>query len=427
MREKSGPRVLRLFGIMVVAALVPVTVGPAGFVAAAGGQYELTAAADGLTAAVLPENFEDTFPGLVSLATPSAQTSVNSLGDSHGFASNPYPGQSVVSAPALVRGTIGSETGQQVPIPDYPAYAASRHPAAPDSVVEQPGYSLSAHSTETSSDAKASTGVTNEGAAVGRLAAAAASKVDQQTGAGSATAESDIEWVSFNDVLKLSRVHSTAGVSVSPSGRLKRTSSLTIAETTVNGMRVAITPRGLEVPGQTTPLSPADEAADVLRQAGIEVRYLAPEKGKGSMLSAGIEVSVAVVDPTTSTRVATVRYVLGRAFASAHAASDAPTGPGLTPPPPVGGDPTPSGGAAGTGNATPSLAAPAAADAPPSGEAAPTPAEPPAVAAPELSRFAVPVDLGATGIYLTLVLGALAIFVGGTLVRLLGVRTRWTS
>lgn len=349
---------------------------------------------------------------------PVAQACVDyGVRDSSAFASSPYPGESVIAAPGLISNRMGQE------MPAYPAYAASRYPAKEHAKVEQPGYSLRSDSTEVSSQARARSAVGAEDDSASTVATAK-STVDPATTASAATGQADTQPLTVNGVLRLGHVHSVASAKVDPDGKLQRSSDLQIGRTTVGGQEVVITPKGVRAAGQTVPV-PETPPAEALEDAGVTVRYLTSERTRSGVMSAGIEVRARRQDPESGA-VTTVQYTLGRSFAAASPAVQEPGGPGGVPAVPVDpADPASNGSVGGTGTAggpVPAAAPEAPADAP----AAPSGGPSPELAGPN-QLLANPVDVGAAGLYLVLMLGALVMVASATLLRLLGVKTRWTS
>lgn len=418
-RQVPAVRLLRLSG---AAAIVACLLGAPGTAAAAEGAEDtcpVVASAQGVQL-MGRQSDQLVLQGATGASLPHAQACVNfAISDSSGFAGGPYPGDLVLTAPALVRGATG------LPVPDYPAHAASRSPGTEDSEIEQPGFSLSSHSSETSTEARAHTGVGRDGAEAGSALVTASAEVDPDARSATATAASDTQPVTVNEVLELGRVRSTATAEIDADGKVGRTSTLLVGRTAVAGQVVQITPEGVEAAGQTAPL-PAADPVEQLEAAGIEVRYLTEEKTERGVLSAGIEVTVRRTDPDTGA-VTTVAYTFGRAFAAVapvEARGGTPAAPDAPAIPPL----AEGGPAVADGQVPPESApvaggaAPAPAEAPEAAEAAPAPA----VAQP-IRRVGNPVDMGLAGLYLVVVFGALAMVASGTLLRLLGVRTRWTA
>lgn len=397
--------VLLLAGLPAGAAAVEQSEGGCPVVATAQGLQITVSASDNLLLAAP-----------AGAGIPVAQACVDyGVRDSSAFASSPYPGESVIAAPGL----ISNQTGQEMP--PYPAYAASRYPAKEHTEAEQPGFSLRADSTEVSSHARARSAAGAEENS-GSTLATAKSTVDPATTASAATAEADAQPMTVNGVLRLGHVHSVASAKVDADGKLHRSSDLKIGRTTVGGQEVVITPKGVQAAGQTVPV-PATPPTEALEEAGVTVRYLTSERTRSGVLSAGIEVTARQQDPESGA-VTTVRYTLGRSFAAAAPAVKEPGGPGGAPGVPVDpAGPGASGSAGGTGTAdgpAPADAGDVPAEAPPAG------GPPPELAGPN-QLLANPVDVGAAGFYLVLMLGALVMVASATLLRLLGVKTRWTS
>lgn len=355
---------------------------------------------------------------------PVAQACVDyGVKETSGFASSPYPGETVVTAAGLARGVT------DLPIPDYPAYAASRYPSAPESGVEQQGYSLRSRSDETSSSAQARSGLGEDAGSAGSSMASAESSVDPGAGSSAATARAGTEPLTINEVLRLGEVRSVATARVGRDGKLERGSELTVGRTTVAGQAVEITPDGVKAADQGAALPDTVGPEEALAEAGVRVGYLRAEQTQRGVLSAGIEVRVRQQDQETGA-VYTVQYVFGRAFAAAAPPEEGPGESADLPLPAVGA------GDAGPPESGPAPAEAAPADAAPADAGVPEMAEAPAVAgdapAPSAAPADVglagfPVDLGAAGLYLVIVFGAIAMFASATLLRLLGVRTRWTN
>ncbi|OAH13069.1 hypothetical protein [Streptomyces jeddahensis] len=363
-------------------------------------------------------------------AIPAAQACVNSgVGESSGFAGNPYPGETIVSAPAL----LGSQTGQK--FPGYPAYASSRYPSEEKSDAGQQGLTLTSHSTKNSTRAKAQTRLGQDAASASTTALAQAD-VDPAKRVGKASATADTQPITVNGVLRLGRVLSAATATVDADGKLVRDARLTIGRTEVAGQVVEITRKGIRAAGQAVPLpdagnpadpgDPADPAdpAEALAAAGVRVRYLSEERTEHGVISAGLEVLARQKDPQSGA-VYTLHYVFGRAFAAADRVESPPGDVEMPLPPAAVPPPT-------SGDDAPADSAPAPEEEPATGsDAPPDQAADEASPAPDARtawRLAGnPADMGVTGVFLVLAFGAAATFAFGNLLRLLGVKTRWTS
>lgn len=364
------------------------------------------------------------------LGMPVAQACVNhGVSESTGFASGPYPGETVVALPSLVAGLTGA------PLPGYPMYVSSSHPSRGEAATGQDGYALESRSSQTESSALAAVGAKSDAGNAGRTEASATAAVDPDTGTSRSKAASHSQAVTINDVFELGHVQSTASAEVDESGELHTTSELVIGRTTVADVVVQITPEGIEVAGQTTPLPEADPA-DALEAAGVGVQYLEERQTPNGVLSAGLVVRAEQTDEASGATYVTT-YTFGRSFAAASPVQGPPgaidddlfqNDPASSPPP----DDTAS---ASEGADVPRAEAPSVSGAEP--VAVGTPDTPAGVAAPEVAPgtsapranastplAAAPVDMGAADIYLVLMLSALAMFSSGTLLRLLGVKTR---
>lgn len=389
------------------------------------GGCPVVASAQGVQVTVsVTENLVSEAP--TGAVVPMAQACVDyGVSDSLGFAANPYPGETVLAAPAIVR-------GKGAPAPDYPAHVASRYPSKENARAEGPGFALSATSSETATDARAFGGAGEEGNEAGSGLATASAKVDPGARTAVATAASDVQAVTINEVIELGRTRSTAEARIGADGAVTRTSTLTIGRTTVAGQAVEITPEGVRAAGQTAPL-PDAEPAEQLKAAGIAVRYLAEQKTSRGVLSAGIEVTVRQPVADTGSELRTA-YTFGRSWA-AVAPVEAPDGGVSIPVPPLaksGGNHGPAPGAAPVadadlgGNVPDSGQAPLKApEAPPAlaGDSAP----PEVVVAAPGQLVGNPADMGLEGSYLVFGFAALAMFASGLVLRLLGVRTRWSA
>ena len=338
---------------------------------------------------------------------PAVQACVNfGLGSSSAYASNPYPGETVLSI------TQGAPSAA----PAYPFYVSSSYPSTPHAGSAQPGYSLDAASTKTSSTSAAKTGGAQGGGSAGAVVASTTATVDPATGASQATAQADTQPLTINGVLVLGQVHSMASDAAGPGGRHVSQSVLQIGRTTVAGQVVQITPQGIQAAGHTVPL-PGAGLAGALRQAGVSVRYLSAVKTSQGVESAGLEVTAVQKNPDTG-GIYTVDYVFGRSFAAAapvpaNGSTGVSSQPGAAAPSPGGALRSP-GGARGSPGALG-----------PTGGAAGRMQLPLVTGGPGSLRSARVQDMGIPGVYLVTVLCVLAMFGCGTLLRLLGVRNRW--
>ncbi|MEB8336124.1 hypothetical protein [Streptomyces endophyticus] len=410
-------------GTAALLVLLPTAAGPAGAAepeAAEGEDCPVTAMAQGVQVTVSASN-DTLLSAPAGAGIPVAKSCVNySVGESSGWASSPYPGETVISAPAL----IGSQTGQK--FPDYPLYATSKYPSEDSAKAGQDPHTMRAHSTKTSTEAEARTVLGQDGTGASTKTTAGSS-VDPDALTGKAEASADTRPWSVNGVLDIGRILSSASAGVDRSGKVARDSELTIGRTEIAGQGVEITPDGLKVAGQALKLpggggaDPAEALTQALAKAGVKIRYLDEKRTKHGIVSAGLEVRARQQD-TASGSVYTVTYVFGRASADAGRV-EAPPGSGAMPPAPA---PQAPSGTGGGGAAAPAPAGGGGADTPktPSdgGGSSPGPTD-----TRPVQLATNPTDMGVTGLYIVLAFGAVATFAAGTLLRLLGVKTRWTS
>ncbi|MFF3490026.1 hypothetical protein ACFYWS_01635 [Streptomyces sp. NPDC002795] len=413
-------------GTAALLVLLPTAAGPAGAAepeAAEGEDCPVTAMAQGVQVTVSASN-DTLLSAPAGVGIPVAKSCVNyAVGESSGWASSPYPGETVISAPAL----IGSQTGQK--FPDYPLYATSKYPSEGSAKTGQDPHVMRARSAKTSTEAQASTVLGQDGTGASTKATADSS-VDPDALTGKAEASADTRPWSVNGVLEIGRILSSAGAAVDRSGKVVREAELTIGRTEIAGQGVEITPDGLKAAGQALKLpggggggsDPAEALTQALAKAGVKIRYLDEKRTKHGIVSAGLEVRARQQD-TRSGSVYTVTYVFGRASATAGRV-EAPPGSGDMPPAPAPQAPSGTGSGEGAGAPAPGGA----------GSGADTPKTPPdsgGASRPTDTRpvqlATNPTDMGVTGLYIVLAFGAVATFAAGTLLRLLGVKTRWTS
>ncbi|WP_329567030.1 hypothetical protein [Streptomyces sp. NBC_01361] len=407
-------RALSGAGTVALLVFLPTAAGAAEPGDSEGSDCPVTATAQGVQVTVSASN-DTLLQAPTGVGVPVAQACVNyAVGESSGWASSPYPGETVISAPAL----IGSQTGQK--FPGYPAYAASKYPSDESATSGQDPHVMRSHSTKTSTKAEASTVLGSQDTAAASTKAIAHTSVDPDALTGKATATSDTKPWAVNGVLELGRVLSSATATVDRDGKVVRDSELSIGRTEIAGQGVEISPDGIKVVGQTAPLPDAADPAKALAAAGIKIRYLDEKRTEQGVVSAGLEVQARQQD-TQSGAVYTVTYVFGRASADAGRI-EAPPGSGGVPPAQVPQAPSDAGGGGDAADSeAPADDTPAAPKAP-SDDGSSTPQD-----TRPVQLATNPTDMGVTGLYIVLAFGAVATFAAGTLLRLLGVKTRWTS
>lgn len=357
---------------------------------------------------------------------PAAQAVVDSQGDSAGYAADPYPGDSVLTALGLT----------PVPASDYPALAQSSYPTQPHAAVSGPGISLTADSQSLSSSADA----TNDGqsattASVGALTATALAQCGGD-GTVTANAVSDIQALSFGDgLLRIGVVHSAANAVTSKDGKDVLSGELDTGQITVGGQSAELTSAGLVANGSSTALPSADPFNQELSAAGINLRYLAERSdadGNG-IVSPGI--AVTLTHQGYGAQPSDITYVLGQSYARAQNSAPggiAGFGTNQTSTP-AGGTVEPVVPSASSGVQQPLGSAEQAAT-PTLGNPSTTPAATPAAPSgtstqdrPSSQQVVRPaaVDVSALSLYAMVVLGGLAVIATTLLFRSIGLKLKW--
>lgn len=442
----------------VAAAVAAIVVGAAGSAAVAvgwlsrpagaAGVYSADAEADGLRVGVAVNNFL-VFSQLVDVGIPTASATLDSLGTSQAYASDPYPGSTVLSAGGLV-----ASGGGPTP-PPYPLYAASSYPQTPNASVGAGIVSLDAASSPSSSKASGDSGVAGLGPLSAGLVKSTASTTSEASGAVSSVGDSVIEAVDVAGVLTIGKAESRAAVDVAPDGTATVTKSFVLQGVSVAGESISVDDRGITLAGSSTPLPDGSGPAAVLAQAGISLHYLQGYTNGGTVVSPGLRIDVSqnvsgVGEPVIS-------YYLGQATADASSngvgstaggpvsglSGNSPAPAGATPPSASSGSSGPSalsgsstaasagaGSSADSGGAPGSPAMAGAASGPVAGAGTGSDGASP-VAGGLPAGASRPAILARTqtswvGLYGILLLGALSALGGASLIRLLGVKLRWT-
>jgi len=411
-----------------VAAVTVLLFGVVGTIAAHGQSeataFQATASAEGVRIGVAAPNFV-LVDQLVDVGVPVAQSTVDGLGNSKAFASNPYPGELAISGPGTVAGVTG------LPNPgNYPLYAASSYPTTPEAHFSQPNYDLSAKSAEQSSEAIASAGGSAADSSVGAAKATATSRRAADSGTVSAEAISTADAVNLaGGALRIGAIRATAKVTRRPGAAPARSSSLSVDGVSVGGQSVGFNDKGLVIAGTTTPIPDSSPIAQVLAGANISVRYLKGIADPDGVVSPGLVITQRQQVPQGPTLIVT--YVFGRAVAHASltgvervATGALPIAGGAAPegvvPSPATAAPTPGAGSAASVDNRLSTAGAATSGAQ---------SQPTAIASTGRTASARLSKGGAStaSIYVILIIGAVIALGGGQLLRMMGVRMAWTS
>jgi hypothetical protein len=311
------------------------------------GSFATLARADGFRVQLTVSGF--IADQITDTSGPSAQAKLDSLGDSEGFASALYPGDTIATAPGLVTGKVPGAP----PSPAYPLAVKSQSSSNPDASSAQGPITLTAHSGDQASTGHASaSGADQGGNALGKTVADTSVKVDN-SGALISDASSDLESLSINGALRIGAVTASAHSQTTPDGKATTSSSFRTEGVTVAGTTVGLSDQGLTLPGSNQPLPDASSVAQALKSTGIEVTPLKPVTQPGSVSSGGVAITATEPGPTGPD---TVTYTLG----VVHAESS--------------GQASPSSSAAGTDTGSASSAAPAGGAESPAGGAGAVPA-----------------------------------------------------
>jgi hypothetical protein len=414
-----------------------------------GSNYTVVARADAFAVEYLNTAAPVFGENAVVYGTPAtAQSLVDSVGQSIAFAGAPYPGDVAVGLPDNGNGVVAGLGGPTV-IPTYPFYVQSQHPAKPHAEQDQSGNRLVARSDQYTSASEARSGlVTGDVLAALQAKAASSAGVDSTTGAITATADSRLDALKVTDALQLGKSVAHARIVQQPGGEIVKESSFTIGSIVVGGIEMSYSDQGFKM-GDQTPAPPGDPAPlfEALKQAGITVEILPATGTENSIESAGMKITQVQEFGGQTQRVS---VILGRVSARIEG-SAAPAGDSLLEPIPasspftdtISGDPAPP--ATGTGDALvgaaaagaepfPAAEAPAslglpASDPPTSTSLAAAPPAASTPAGPGTVRLASPagarglLDDDVSGFYLALAVAGVIMFVGSRATgRLAGLR-----
>jgi hypothetical protein len=292
------------------------------------GSYSLTARADALIVEIVDKSAPLVPGGQLLFASPAtAQTTVDSLGNSQAFASAPYPGDFLANLTGTVNGLLA---GQAPPVPPYPFIVASNYPTTPSSTASVGPYVLDVKSAASASNSQAKMGaLTGDPAVASSVATSLVS--ENPDGSASAEASDSVQLVAIGNLIQLGRVTAHAKVTVGPDGTVSKSSELNLGSLTVAGIQVGLTDKGLVLAGSATPLSAAP-IEHLLAAAHIGMSYVPKTETARSIRSAGLAVTYTTNVPGQGPVTVTVTY--GQVSASADSTPQASSS-GITPLPSV--------------------------------------------------------------------------------------------
>jgi hypothetical protein len=267
--------------------------------------YTVSAESDAALITVVDPSAPLVTGGLLVQASPAtAQAAVDSLGDSTGFASLPYPGAFVATLPGTVDGLLG--TGP--PVPPYPFYVASSYPSSPSVSQTNGPYSISSISNSTSTTAQALVGLATGIPQVTTITANATAS-QQSDGSLVADATNDVEALTVGSLLRIGSIVSSVHVVSVPGQPLSYTRALQLGTITVGGIPIGLTDKGL-VLGNNVVAGPSVGAlTKLLSGAGITLTYLPERVTSTSIDSGGVELTISRDIPDQGNVVTTI--VLG--------------------------------------------------------------------------------------------------------------------
>jgi hypothetical protein len=351
--------------------------------------------------------------------SPSAQASLDSVGNSTAQAAAVYPGDTVATLPGTARGLLPVAA----PIPDVPFIARSRYPGAQSSEQTVGPYVLTATSKEQGSAATAGgDSLSQSGVTIGKAAARADAGTDR--GRVTASASNEVSGISGLAV-DVGGVRSLAKI-VYDGSTYTPTSEFAVTGFSVAGVALEVGPDGLSLAGQKVPLPDTSPVRKILADQGFEVRYLVPRVTKTSVLTAGLEIDKNV-EPPAGAPVGTIKQslIFGRSFVAIdNASSFDDTVPPVTTPdsgPPSSGTGT-TGSGSGNGVAPPPDVSPRSVGGPTSGGPVEPNVAPPAVQDSSPALTASSGTPRSLDLYPPFVIGAIALLMISQVSRMQGVR-----
>lgn len=362
---------------------------------------------------------------------PVAQAVLNSSGGSTGFASLPYPGDTIVNAPALI--SVG--TGQPFPY-TYPLYVIADGILKPSDRFQDPSgtVDLIATAADRKASAKAQGNGPQSGAMTTSGSVSDSSVVIGADGAMTATADNVTRGIDLG-VLKIAEVHTRSVTTLKPGDSKPTTKTTTqIAGASVAGQAVTITKDGITLFGNQlgAPYKPVlDNLHAVLARAGISVALVGDTPVNGGKSSSGLEIVHKAALPVPGSPEGTERTVIGNAMSlivgGSAALPGAPTAGGTLPPPRSGTTVGPAGsGAPAVSGPTDAVPPTGSVSQPQSGSSQSQPliSAPSAQGSPLLAA-----DLSSNlgFFYLVIALGGGIALMSSIVWRAKGVRAQWTS
>jgi hypothetical protein len=307
--KRRGRRAKAALGALGVTGLLVGMVGAGGPAAAEGNcenvaQFSaLASASGGRTLVVAPDT---TLVSEADAGAPTAQSLIDSIQGSKGFAGVPYSSAAADNAGAA-----------EVDSSEVPVFAIAEHPTTPSTSKPLPGGGLEASASADEASAKAALGASSEGSGGAGIVTNSAKSTCAPDRTIQAVADSVASGVDIAGVLRIASVRSHAKVTLTPSGERKVVGTVEIEGANVGGQAVSITDKGVVLAGSPSAL-PADPITPALQAAGITVTYVkaVSDESLGQVLAPTLEITVSG-DASGAAAGKSVTYSFGRAFARA--------------------------------------------------------------------------------------------------------------
>lgn len=304
-RCRRSSRLLATFGL-VAAALLASTAAGAQAPESRVSRVDAVASANGVRVTVV-------VPGQLPVDTlvdgggPTAQVLHTQIDGSQGFASFPYPGDTIATLP-----TTMNSFGAPRP-PDYPLYVSATFPGQPQAQAASQGYSMEATASEQGASASASAPPSGESVAG---VASSASVGPVNTGQYLAEATSVAQYVAVGPLV-LSGARAFARVTQPGDGAAATVEgTIEVASASIAGVPIRLDPQGLDLGDGTVVPMPVDSTlASILDDSGVSVQFVSSSRTDHSVVSGAIVITREVDIPGAVA--GRVTYVIGAASASA--------------------------------------------------------------------------------------------------------------
>ena len=363
---------------------------------------------------------------LIDTGGPTAQAAADSLSVGQGYAAFPNPGAIIQVAPGLLVGLLNQGAAGLPPIslpslPSYPLSVASND-LKPDAAAGAGPYRIEAHSASGTAQGSATAGIDTSALGSASLMTSTASVGPTAKGTVVATATSDVQGLTVA-LLNIGEIKTSATATLDSDGTVTYASSVEISALKVGGIGVSLDGNLLTTPGPTVSLPLNSVLSGLLATTGVTVTLVPAQQYPDRIVAPAVVVSIPVNAQGVGSGPGSVSLTFGATTATVSGTvPSVDEAPGETSIDDgccaaAVGSTTGSGTVAGDGSigAVPSPVA-----------SGPVPVvSGGGVAAAKPAAFVGLFDM--RSLYLELVGCALAIVVLGQLLRLSGVRRRWTS